>query len=89
MNQNLYPKYPFVSMPIPTKNKQTKKETIKGADVVRQIYEEFTTHARGMKGGEKDKLTEAFLTDYATEAGIVKPKQKNIYHQNQVKKLQI
>ena len=63
-------------MPIPTKNKQTKKETIKGADVVRQIYEEFTTHARGMKGDEKDKLTEAFLTDYATEAGIVKPKQK-------------
>ena len=76
--QNLYPKYPFLSMPIPTQNKKTKKETIKGTDVVRQIYDEFTTHARGMKGGEKDKLTEAFLTDYATEAGIVKPKQKKI-----------
>ena len=55
---------------------QTKKETIKGTDVVRQIYDEFSTHARGMTGGEKDKLTEAFLTDYATEVGLVKPKKK-------------
>ena len=63
-------------MPRPTKNKQTNKQTIKGSDVVRQIYGEFTTHARGMKGDERDKLTEVFLTDYATEAGLVKPKQK-------------
>ena len=74
--ENLYPKYPFLSMPIPTKNKKTNKETIK--DVVRQIYEEFTTHSRGMNGGERDKLTEFCLTDYAKEAGLVKPKQKKI-----------
>ena len=75
MFSKLKDKYKFLKMP-PTYKTSQNRISVKGVDAINQIFQGFTDHTREMNTEKRDKMTEDFLTDYALQAGIVKPKQK-------------